>query len=559
MFQRTGNRSYCVPEKIAYRIIVREGDRAFPLDSYAKTAKFKPGETENNVMLGLSKASYSYIEGGPDRYEQLLVTYKVPEDASMVKKGNEVKVSKAVVRSVETLSPADVFLPEVLSTPMRPPVILERLTFHQLFQATDSGRVDRANTQVRGPALEVESVQDSNYYYFNMKSFPSTTGLRHKGYIRFFKPRNASPRTYQPLEKQEVIVDCMCPDYKFRFAWANKQRQSGLVGPQSLNKAWNRAPRITNPTGRPSLCKHLAACKDYIYGARANYPGEAGTANVLNKLTRYATKRWLDISGAMAQGRERERAYRAGVATLRRTGERPEPRPVQLPTRAGETSAGLTESGSFLQQLEQNAVQQNAEITAAEAQAVAPEPVDVDAAAPVTVPATTPAPAVEEPDDENSQNTNENRVFNNNNTDTMPTLSLIEEVISDEELATPAGDGADATELSVALPPPDESPETSPEGSEALSLLRDIRDGIQQLCGDNDDLSGLDDPEAAPDMDGLEFDAASEGGPADDADADAEGDHAEPDGDEDADGNEPPASEDDEDEDEEDDEDEFRK
>ena len=66
-----------------------------------------------------------------------------------------------------------------------------------------------------------------------------------------------------------------CPDYRYRWAWAVKQRGSSRVGPQSLNQAWNRAPRITNPSAKPGLCKHILALRNYLYGKTVHFAGHA--------------------------------------------------------------------------------------------------------------------------------------------------------------------------------------------------------------------------------------------------------------------------------------------
>lgn len=103
-----------------------------------------------------------------------------------------------------------------------------------------------------------------------------------------------------------------CPDYRYRWAWTNKQRGSGQVGPQSLNQAWNKAPRRTNPKGVPGLCKHILAARGYIYGILSSFPSSApDTSEKFDKLLRYATKRWSDFSGAMAAARQRERMMRS--------------------------------------------------------------------------------------------------------------------------------------------------------------------------------------------------------------------------------------------------------
>lgn len=157
------------------------------------------------------------------------------------------------------------------------PYICERLSFAQLYGYTDQGRRDRARS-VRGPALELESSRGNQTYNFNFRAYPSTQGKRHQGYVRFFRPSN--PNT--PLERLECEVDCQCLDYRYRFAHANKQRGSGQVGPMSLNKALNRAPRITNPKSKNSLCKHLARVRDYIVNHL--YGGQGRTIDKLDRL-----------------------------------------------------------------------------------------------------------------------------------------------------------------------------------------------------------------------------------------------------------------------------------
>ena len=115
-----------------------------------------------------------------------------------------------------------------------PICLCERLTFDNLFRVSEPKRVYRSFT-VRGPPLEIDQYQDTVYYIFNFKANPSTTGLRHRGYIKFFKPKSKNPKDV-PLQHLECLVDCECPDFRYRWAWANKQRQSSVVGPSSLNE-----------------------------------------------------------------------------------------------------------------------------------------------------------------------------------------------------------------------------------------------------------------------------------------------------------------------------------
>jgi hypothetical protein len=182
--------------------------------------------------------------------------------------------------------------------------LAERLTYDQLFRASDPKRVYRS-FKVKGPPLELDSYQDAAYYAFNFKSFPSTTGLRHRGYVKFVRPRLGGQK---PLQHLECVVDCTCPDFRYRWAWANKQRGSSRVGAQSLNQALNRAPRHTNPKSKPGLCKHILAAREYIYGLLSSFPNtEPDTAEKLNKLTRFAQRRWINFPEQMRAAKERDR------------------------------------------------------------------------------------------------------------------------------------------------------------------------------------------------------------------------------------------------------------
>jgi hypothetical protein len=205
---------------------------------------------------------------------------------------------------------------------MRP--LNEKLTYDQLFRMSDPKRMLRS-FHVKGPPLEIDSYQDAVYYAFNFKSTPSTTGLRHRGYVKFLRPKLGGQK---PLQHLNCIVDCTCPDFRYRWAWANKQRGASRVGPQSLNQALNRAPRRTNPTSKPGLCKHVLAAREYIYGLLSSFPSnEPDTADKLNKLTQFATKRWINMDAEMDAARDRQ-ARIAAARNMRNAGQ---PAPQDIP------------------------------------------------------------------------------------------------------------------------------------------------------------------------------------------------------------------------------------
>ena len=192
--------------------------------------------------------------------------------------------------------------------------LFEDMTFDQLFRYSEPKRVKRSTT-VRGPPLEIQGNSDTVYHVFNFKSFPSTTGLRHHGYVRFKKPAQGNPR--KPLQHIPCEVDCTCPDFRYRWAWADKQRGASRVGKQSMNQAHNRAPRITNPDNIPGLCKHILAARDYIYGMLAKFPGgEPDTGEKLAQLVKYADKRWANFDTLMAKAKDQEKWFTAVKAAV---------------------------------------------------------------------------------------------------------------------------------------------------------------------------------------------------------------------------------------------------
>jgi hypothetical protein len=201
--------------------------------------------------------------------------------------------------------------------PLEP--LQEVLTFDQLFKMSEPKRGIRAD-HVHMPPLEMEQYQTPNHwvfaYFFNAKSDPgwSTTGLRHRGFIRFRKPKRGHKGENTPLALLPVEVDCMCPDYRYRWAWANHQKRAGPIGPSSLNQCIARAPRKTNPLGKPGLCKHILATREYIYGLLTGFPENVGPADRLDKLTRRATRRWLNLDAEIAAARERDAQIAAAKA-----------------------------------------------------------------------------------------------------------------------------------------------------------------------------------------------------------------------------------------------------
>lgn len=210
-------------------------------------------------------------------------------------------------------------------SPRRGNCLCEALSFSQLFNLSEPKRVVRSKT-VKGPPLDIRAFDDAQYHIFNFKSNPSTTGLRHHGYIKLNRPKKSEPLTEIPC-----LVDCTCQDYRYRWAWTNKQRGAGKVGPGSINQALNKAPRITNPTNRPGLCKHILALKDYLQGIMWDIPltGITTPDDVLSRLVSYANNRWTNLPQQMSAARARDARFAAAKASSR--AGQPQPNPEELP------------------------------------------------------------------------------------------------------------------------------------------------------------------------------------------------------------------------------------
>jgi hypothetical protein len=131
-------------------------------------------------------------------------------------------------------------------------ILSEALTYNELFRTSTLDRKQRTRG-IRKERLKATSAVDPNSWNFTFTSSPatSTTGQSHSGKIRFLERSNQLAKDI-PCE-----VDCSCPDYKYRFAYANHQDDSAPIGQGSLNQCDNAPPNYTNPKQRNGMCKHL--------------------------------------------------------------------------------------------------------------------------------------------------------------------------------------------------------------------------------------------------------------------------------------------------------------
>jgi hypothetical protein len=338
-------------------------------------------------------------------------------------------------------------------------MIAEDMTYAQLFNMTDAGRQARSS-KVRGPPLEIYAGNRKAYHIFNFKSYPSTTGFRHRGYIAFKKPRNGKPK---PSETLNVEVDCDCEDYRYRWAWANKQKGAGKIGSQSLNKSINRAPVITNPAGKPSLCKHLVAAKNYIWGLIQRFPGapEPGAAPEpaadvswkIHQLVKKAQDRYDNYGQRKREAAQRMDVYRQAQQA----------RNIQGPMPQADVPRGAED--------------------------------ELPVALPQVLPQAEPEPPPESPEEGENKKRAESLVVRSNsqpmNTEALKKSKALVEEMEDDIQATmgdvegggPAADVPPAEDDVEGELPPVTAGEDQPE-DEALQLLRNISAGIDRLANE---------------------------------------------------------------------------
>jgi len=144
-------------------------------------------------------------------------------------------------------------------------VLNERRSFNDLLAQSDVERAKRAD-HVRSKSLRVKSIDEQEAWTFSYKSegIHSTTGDRHQGMIRFFKEDVSSKEDASELE---CMVDCSCPDYRYRWAYNNAKAGAGQTGGSTLNQS-NGAPPQPRPRGvgdlGEGLCKHLISLGEYL-------------------------------------------------------------------------------------------------------------------------------------------------------------------------------------------------------------------------------------------------------------------------------------------------------
>lgn len=151
---------------------------------------------------------------------------------------------------------------------------------------------ERGAKEVRTKSLRVVSTvsrdgQEHETSLFSYKSYPSNRDPRvqaehprWQGFIRFIENKQHGQKIDSPVApvktKQDVEVNCNCPDYMFVFAKANSDHDAGVTGADKAFKSQagfkgggndnnnTMGKRIRNPENTPGMCKHLIALAEYL-------------------------------------------------------------------------------------------------------------------------------------------------------------------------------------------------------------------------------------------------------------------------------------------------------
>lgn len=148
-------------------------------------------------------------------------------------------------------------------------VLLERMSFRQLLGGSESGRKQRGHTDVNVRPMRVTTMDGNEAWTFRYKSSPSTTGQAWHGYVQFFKEDVSHKDSADDLE---CMVDCDCPDYRYRYAYNNAHADVGRIGKHpewrygNDNNGQKWRPRSQGGVGDygVGLCKHLCGLSEYL-------------------------------------------------------------------------------------------------------------------------------------------------------------------------------------------------------------------------------------------------------------------------------------------------------
>jgi len=148
---------------------------------------------------------------------------------------------------------------------------LRRIGRLWVYDRSIPGRVDNSRFVVtRRPSLQLDR-DGYPIYRFQFRSRPdrNTTNMSHAGYIKFIDGRSTGfisriKGYFKDEIDLQVHVHCACPDFKYRWHWVLAKNGCSHKPTGVGFDAIDSPPRITNPNGLISMCKHLVVAKDYL-------------------------------------------------------------------------------------------------------------------------------------------------------------------------------------------------------------------------------------------------------------------------------------------------------
>jgi hypothetical protein len=141
-------------------------------------------------------------------------------------------------------------------------VLTETMSFVDLWRRSDPARKVRAR-HMYVKSLGVTTMDNNEAWTFSYKSKPrwSTTGNRWQGYVRFLKENVEQSDSAKDLQ---CMVDCTCPDYRYRWAYRNAEAGAGAIGPNAWNDNNGQPPKTKNTDLGTGMCKHLISLGEYL-------------------------------------------------------------------------------------------------------------------------------------------------------------------------------------------------------------------------------------------------------------------------------------------------------
>ena len=137
-------------------------------------------------------------------------------------------------------------------------IMKETLSFNDLLKTVDTGRKERSR-QVRSRSIPVSVDENQESWNFRYKSNPSVTDTQFQGKITFFKEVNNG----EDVSDIPCKVDCECPDFRYRFAYNDAEKDAADIGNKTLNRCTNQKPQPAYDYGI-GMCKHLTALSSYL-------------------------------------------------------------------------------------------------------------------------------------------------------------------------------------------------------------------------------------------------------------------------------------------------------